>query len=384
VSAASASWEPANDVERDLRDAWLRNDNLMFLRTLATAPLYLPGFSGRTVEQRLLTWSHARRTHLLVFTSPEAMYQQLTDVVDGWRMTSVAELARALPDPEWGVAISPNTPIGACLDPEELATLADAVTAESLFRPATATEAVMFRARQDRDPAAYLDALVVSSLLVPVAGPAGAADIGRPDFPWLLDPGGGATVVAFTSDLRLAEVVSDRTPTVRVETMALARSWPDRSVNLAVNPGSPIASAFTGDQVADLIEWGRTLPLRTGDGPHAPLPRPAAEPAGTARPDPEPALVEVDISPADVDAYLNGAYDRILDLPRLTAPATQARHVIRWRRTGVEGTATSSIVDGAQIVRVGPGGDRLIATYHVDLRRWLPAVTDLLRGNAPG
>lgn len=382
MAAATAPWEPANDVERDLRDAWLRNDNIAFLRTLATAPLYLPGFSGRDVAQRLLTWSHAERTHLLVFTSPEALFQQLTGVVDGWRLTSVAELAGARPDPEWGVAISPNTPIGACLDPDELAALAGAVAAESLFRPATTAEAVMFRAKQDGDPAAYLDALVVSSLLVPVAEQAVAADVVRPGFPWLPHAGDAATVAAFTSELRLAEVVSDRTRTVRVETMGLARAWPDRSVSLAVNPGSPIASTFTGDQVADLVDWARTLPLRAGGGTAAPRPRTGTEPAGTGPEDRQPPLVEVDLSAADVDAYLSGAYDRVVGVPRQPAPAAVAGHVMRWRQTG--GTATGSIVDGAQILRIGPGGDRLIATYHADLRRWLPAIGDLLRGSAAG
>ena len=266
---AGSAWEPANDVERDLRDAWLRDDTVTFLRTLATAPLYLPGFAGGDNAQRLLTWPHAQRTHLLVFTSPDALYQQLSGVVDGWRLTSVAELARSRPDPEWGVAVSPNTPIGACLDPDELSALADAVASESLFRPANTAEAMMFRARQAGDPAAYLDALVLSSVIVPVAGPANAGDIDRPGFPWLLEGGDGATVAVFTSDLRLAEVVSDETPTVRVEMMALVRAWPDRSVALAVDPGSPIASTFTGDQVADLIEWARTFPLRTADRPTA-------------------------------------------------------------------------------------------------------------------
>jgi hypothetical protein len=38
VTAAPHVWEPANDVERVLRDACLRNDTVAFLRTLAALP----------------------------------------------------------------------------------------------------------------------------------------------------------------------------------------------------------------------------------------------------------------------------------------------------------------------------------------------------------
>jgi hypothetical protein len=386
---ASAVWEPANEVERALRDAWLRNDNVAFLHTLATAPLYLPGFSEPDRSQRLLTWRHADRTHLLVFTSPEALFAQLTGVADGWRMTSVGELAASLPDPEWGVAISPNTPVGACLDPEELAELADAVIHESLFRPANVAEAAMFQAKQAGDPASYLDALMLSPVWLPVATPAEPDEIGRTDFPWLIEATDGATITAFTSDVRLAGVVSDQTPTVRVEMIAVALAWPDRSIKLTVNPGSEIAAEFTGDQVADLIEWARTLPLRAGDGPSgsagpSAVP-PATSPQPTDTPTPlederPPVVLEVDVALNDVDGYLSGAYRQISAAPRPAARAPEGAHVIRWRPAG---TDDHSLVDGAQMFLGGPNGDRLVATYQAELDRWMPAVADLLRGNAP-
>src|SRR5256885_9447473 len=101
------AWEPANDVERTLRHAWEREDSALFRRSLAGAPLYLPGFTdggrgtgpvgGAATPQRLLTRRRGERTYLLVFTSPEALYEGIGEVIDGWRLTSVAELSRAWP-----------------------------------------------------------------------------------------------------------------------------------------------------------------------------------------------------------------------------------------------------------------------------------------------
>jgi hypothetical protein len=265
---APVTWEPANEVERALRDAWLRNDTVGYLRTLATAPLYLPGFSERSTTeqhsaQRLLTWQHDERTHLLVFTSQEALRQQLAGVVDGWRLTDMAELARSLPDPDYGIAISPNAPIGACLNPDEVTALAELLADEPAFRPAVPAEAVMFDALREARPAAYLDALMLSPVLVPTTEIARPDDIGRPDFPWRIETvDGEPTLSVFTSDLRMAAAVSDRVPSVRVEMMALAHAWPDPTVRLAVNPASAIAATFTGGQINDLIEWTRRIITR--------------------------------------------------------------------------------------------------------------------------
>jgi hypothetical protein len=263
-----SSWEPVNEVERTLRHAWLHNDTVLYLRTIAGAPLYLPGFAAFPAEldppgtdrpaprQRLLTWSRDGRTYLLVFTSPEALYQQLRGVVDGWRLSNMTELIGARPDPEWGIVINPNAPIGAYLDPDELNAMAELLAEEPVFYPGAAAEAVMFRAQRAAQPGAYLDALLGSTVLVPLSTATTDDDLRRADFPWLVEEIDGApTLSAFTSDLRVAEAVSDNTPTVRVEMLALAEAWPDPSWRLTVNPRSVITATFAGAQVSDLIAW---------------------------------------------------------------------------------------------------------------------------------
>jgi hypothetical protein len=377
MTAVPATWEPANEVERTMRDAWLRNDTVSFLRTLAAAPLYLPGFSRRDTEQRLLTWQHDGRVHLMVFTSPESLHQQLTGVIDGWRLTGMAEVIRSLPDPEWGVAINPNAPIGACLNPDELATLAELIAEEPVFQPATSAEALMFRGQHEGQPSAYLDALVLTTVMVPVTEAAAPEDIGRPGFPWRIEATNGeATVSAFTSDLRLAAVVSDQVPVVRVEMMALAHAWPDPAVRLAINPGSAIAATFTGDQVADLIEWARALVAReqaTSSGP--PPASVSAAPPGLA--------VEAVVEPDDVERYLSGRYQQVHGVrPRSAVAPPVGTYLIRWQQLSATDPVGVSLVDGARMMRVDPGGERLVATYQAELRRWLPAIADLLRGSA--
>ncbi|HEY1484660.1 MAG TPA: SseB family protein [Micromonosporaceae bacterium] len=278
-------WEPVNEVERTLRHAWLHNDTVLYLRTIAAAPLYLPGFappgaspagsdrpdpSSPAEGQRLLTWPRDGRTYLLVFTSPEALFQQLRGVVDGWRLSNMTELIGARPDPEWGIVINPNAPIGAYLDPDELDAMAELLADEPMFYPGARAEAVMFRAQRAARPGAYLDALLGSTVLVPLTAAATADDLRQADFPWLVEEVDGApTLSAFTSDLRVAEAVSDNTPTVRVAMLALAEAWPDPSWRLTVNPRSAIAATFDGAQIPDLLAWARRhgVPVRDESRP---------------------------------------------------------------------------------------------------------------------
>jgi hypothetical protein len=150
-------------------------------RSCARSPLCLPGFARPAAAQpaatqpamtprdairRLPTWQHDERTHLLVFTSPQALRQQLTGAVDGWRLTDVTGLVGARPDPEYGIAINPNAPIGACLNADELTALAGLVASAPVFHPATAAEAVMLDAINGARPATYLDALMHSPALL--------------------------------------------------------------------------------------------------------------------------------------------------------------------------------------------------------------------------
>jgi hypothetical protein len=166
-------------------------------RSCARSPLCLPGFARPAAAQpaatqpamtprdairRLPTWQHDERTHLLVFTSPQALRQQLTGAVDGWRLTDMTGLVGVRPDPEYGIAINPNAPIGACLNADELTALAGLVASAPVFHPATADEAVMLDAINEARPATYLDALTHSPVLLERGArrePSSSADLPR-------------------------------------------------------------------------------------------------------------------------------------------------------------------------------------------------------------
>jgi hypothetical protein len=376
-------WEPANDVERTLRYAWDRDDPELFVRTLAGAPLYLPGFAGggrggTGQPQRLLTRRRGQRTYLLVFTSPEALYAGVGEVVEGWRPTSLTELVQAWPDPDWGLAISPTTPIGAYLDQEQVAAIAEALADEPAFQPADDAEAAMFHAQRGSDPGSYLDVLVTSRVLLRLAEPAGAEDLGQPGFPWRVEPlDGEPTVSAYTSARRLAEAVPEPVPAVSVEVLALARAWPDPAWRLAVNPGSAIAAVFTAAQVAELVSWSRLMAARSGAAdPAVPTPAPAPQMA-----------VEVVVDAAEADRYLSAGHDRVTGLVHRagTAPADAGGYLVRWYPVGPVPDAGQSVRDvtmpsGARLYRLAGGAAHHVATYDDQLRRWVPAVADLLRG----
>ena len=408
-------WEPANDVERTLRYAWEREDGALLLRTLAFAPLYLPGFSaggrGAATEQpqRMLTRQRGDRTYLLVFTSAEALYEGVGEVVDGWRLTSMAELVREWPDQEWGLAVSPSIPIGAYLGPDEMASLADLVADEPVFHPADPAEAMMYRAQRSGDPGSYLDMLVMSEVLLPLTAPAAAADLTRPEFPWRVETVDDLpTVSVFTSPQRLADGISGSVPTVRVDMVVLLRAWPDPNWRLAVNPGSAIPSMFPGGQVPDLFRWAQALIVRMEDGPVAPVApapvvpapvvpgpavpaSPAAAPTPLAPPPPIAArdVFEVVIDQAEVDRYLGAGHDRVSGVVYRagTAPVPARGHLVRWHHQAGTGAAPAdgdvvedlTVPSGARLIQLNPG-EKLLATYQAELRRWIPAVADLLRG----
>ena len=256
-----AVWQPANDLERAMRDAMAASDAPGYVRALGSGPLYLPGFEAEPDgRQRLLTRVHEDRTYVLVFTSLEALADAVGVVTGGWRPTTLVDLAAAWPNPEWGLVVSPNTSIGAYLDPEHIAQIAELTTPEPVVPNADERERMMRSAQQAGNPAVYLDLLVTGEVLVPVEAPAAPADLAAPDFPWLVTTVDDQPAVpVFTSAARLREGLPREPGSVRVEFVAVLRAWPDPRYRLAVNPGSALDATFDGAQVPDLLRWAQEV-----------------------------------------------------------------------------------------------------------------------------
>lgn len=107
-------WEPATDAEAALRDALRVGDQERYFRILSRMDLLLPvsagAMSGRT-PTGWGTWTSAARTHVLAFTSPDALRACLAEHAGSSRSLPYAELAAAWPNHEWWLAVNPGLPI---------------------------------------------------------------------------------------------------------------------------------------------------------------------------------------------------------------------------------------------------------------------------------
>src|SRR5690606_9776302 len=97
-----------------MRDALDRNDQERYFELLARLELLLPvsadELAGRT-PMGWGTWTVGGRTHVLAFTSPEAMRACLAEHASSARRVAFHELAAAWPNLDWWLAVNPGLPI---------------------------------------------------------------------------------------------------------------------------------------------------------------------------------------------------------------------------------------------------------------------------------
>ncbi len=380
-----------------------------YLQVLAQAQLYLPGFRDEpvtgTATQRLLSLHFENQSYLVVFTSTGALYEIAGTRVDGWRPVTLSELAASWPADQDGLAVSPGLPIGTQLSRDQVLAVAGAVAAQPPFEPAGPVEELMLRAVRAADPGAYLALLASTALLVPVRD--GVLRPGRDsDGPYL---------AVFTSRQRLADAGPVPDQVAEVDLATLAGTWPDPACRLVVNPGTAIEVAWLGALVPDLPGL---VDLGTAPGPSSSVgPSPSAAPSPSAGPGTGAGPVaggagqhvQVAVDAVLAGRYLDTGYARVSGLVQAaftgpaagTAPGTSAgatpAYLVRWTepvppspRAGSPlapgtGLAEHVLPSGAALWYVDDaGGQRLIATYHEDLGRWIPAVAGALRGWSPG
>ncbi|AEV84434.1 hypothetical protein ACPL_3539 [Actinoplanes sp. SE50/110] len=375
-----AAWAAANSAERRLARAWADDDADSFADVLLHADLFLPGFPDDGASgQRLLTRERGGRTFLLVYTSVEALQEAIPAVGVGWRRTTFAELVGSWPNPAWGLAVSPHTPIGAYLDAEQVRLLGEEVAAEPPFAPGGERERAMRAAQRAGDAEVYLDLLVTADVLLPLAGPAGADDLGKPGFPWLVERvDGAATIAVFTSRQRLPDP-ADRPAVVEVPLLSVVRAWPGAAYRMVVNPGSPMVAEFTGAQVPDLWRWAQELVLRRTVPTHK-----GAVDVPVAGPRMRRVQALVDSSRALEWLAAGGGL-----VTGSVAPAGAAGildgYLVRWHEDDAGGAATRQVVGlvlpyGAQLVRLVAGHELVVATYDAELSWWRPSIMSVLRG----
>jgi hypothetical protein len=107
-------WTPASEAEVAMRDALAKDDQELYFRILARVELLLPVSSEAIAGRAPMgwgTWTAGERTHVLAFTSPEAMHACLAEHAGSARRIPFHELAAGWPDLDWWLAVNPGLPI---------------------------------------------------------------------------------------------------------------------------------------------------------------------------------------------------------------------------------------------------------------------------------
>src|SRR5262249_34206819 len=145
------------------------DDRQRFARTVRQARWYLPVRQDYEHGPRYFTRDLLGVTYLVVFTSPGSLAATVGGVATGCVITGYDELAARWPDPSWGLAATPGTPVDRWLPLE--------------FLPAAARgERVLPSLAPSPDPAAdgpldeFLTRLGRAPLLVPTKPAQPAAD----------------------------------------------------------------------------------------------------------------------------------------------------------------------------------------------------------------
>ncbi|WP_146779018.1 SseB family protein [Actinomadura craniellae] len=106
------AWQPASDLERRMLDALQSGDQEAYFRLLSQSELILPvaadAVAGVLSGRIPLTWptrEEGGRTHVLAFTSPEAMRLSLGPAQEHFVTLRFTELATGWPELRWWLAI---------------------------------------------------------------------------------------------------------------------------------------------------------------------------------------------------------------------------------------------------------------------------------------
>jgi hypothetical protein len=111
---AVSEWAPTTEAEIAMRDALRAGDQELYFRILARTELLLPVSSDALAGRTTMgwgTWTTNGRTHVLAFTSSEALRACLAEHAGSARRMPYHELAGSWPNLDWWLAVNPGLPI---------------------------------------------------------------------------------------------------------------------------------------------------------------------------------------------------------------------------------------------------------------------------------
>lgn len=262
------TWQPANGTEQAMARAAMAGDQREFCRLIAEAELVLPRLVGD--GQQFVTASVLGQTYLLVYTSVDGMRARLPAAVDGYTMTTYAELRSRWPRPDWRLAVNAGSPLEAyvAVDAVEraaagevamptMAALVEEAREAVAQPPADDVEPALAAAAADGDADRYIAALLDAPVLVPTEwAVADATEILEPGFPWRrTGPSEQPVIEVFTSPAMLERAHPEGVPAVTVTLPFALAVWPT-DCGLSVNPGDLTGIEIPADQVVWLLLWG--------------------------------------------------------------------------------------------------------------------------------
>ncbi|GAA1549712.1 hypothetical protein GCM10009827_082670 [Dactylosporangium maewongense] len=108
-----SEWQPATEAEGAMRDALRANDQEQYFRILARTDILLPiaPEGVQSGDSGWGTWTTEGRTHVLAFTSPEALRECLAGHPGTHRRVPFRDLSGIWPNVEWWLAVNPGLPI---------------------------------------------------------------------------------------------------------------------------------------------------------------------------------------------------------------------------------------------------------------------------------
>lgn len=283
---------PVNDLETALYAAVDRGDLEAYLAILRGATVVVPAPRGPAFGPGTTGWPVMTvdgRGYLPVFTSPEAMLANpaARTKMDSVRFT-LPELAERWPEPTWGLAVNPGSPIAVLLpgsfvrstgfrlgavDPVDALVLPDirrdgfADIRTGTFVTDNPAEAELGRAIAGDDPRRALWALFDATLFLVTPQRDGYLVPGQPGFRWLtVDTRHGPAVPVFTSRNRVDLGLGHHTYTkLPIRLVDLAEAWPADGYPIVVNPGTSLTLHLPGPGVLGLTALARELGLDTDD-----------------------------------------------------------------------------------------------------------------------